>query len=98
MIRSPFHPGTFLRRLLEEHGVSQAELARHIGERSSVIGQICNRRRAINAPLAIKLSAALQTSPEFWLNLQSAYELQRAHSTRAIKPIIGVNGRRKPAA
>jgi addiction module HigA family antidote len=88
MIKSPFHPGIFLGQLLAEHGLSQSRLARHIGVQIGVINQICNEKRGISAAMAVKLSGALRTSPEFWLNLQMAYELGRAKAERQIKPLI----------
>ena len=90
MIRSPFHPGLFLRRLLAEHGLSQTRLARHIEVQIGVINQICNEKRGISAGMALKLGSALGTSPEFWLNLQTAYELGRAKPKASIKPLIRV--------
>jgi len=80
----------FLRRLLAEHGLSQTRLARHIGVQIGVINQICNERRGISAGMAVKLAGALKTSPEFWLNLQTAYDLGRTKSSGAIKPLIRV--------
>src|SRR5213592_3471465 len=65
----------FLRQLLAEHNLSQTRLARHIGVQVGVINQICSDKRGISAGVAVKLAAALGTSPEFWLNLQTAYEL-----------------------
>ncbi len=86
MIKSPFHPGMFLRQLLQEHGLTQTRLARHIG----VINQICNEKRGISAAMAMKLSHALSTTPQFWLNLENAYILGRTHVKRPIKPLIRV--------
>lgn len=80
----------FLRRLLAEHGLSQTRLARHIGVQIGVINQICKEKRGISAGMAVKLSRALGTSPEFWLNLQTAYELGRTHPLPQIKPLIRV--------
>ena len=59
MIRSPFHPGMFLRNLLNEHRLSQSRLARHIGVQIGVINQICNEKRGISAGMAVKLSPFL---------------------------------------
>jgi addiction module HigA family antidote len=90
MIKSPFHPGMFLRQLLEEHSLSQSQLARHIGVQIGVINQICNEKRGISAAMAVKLSGALGTTPEFWLNLQTAYELGRIRTRPPAKPLIRV--------
>jgi antitoxin HigA-1 len=90
MLRSPFHPGHFLRQLLAEHDISQTRLARHIGVPVGVINQICNDKRGISAGMALKLSQSLGTSPEFWLNLQAAYELGREPASGHIKPLVRV--------
>ena len=91
MIRSPFHPGYFLRQILDEHGLSQTRLARHIGVQIGVINQICTEKRGISAAMAVKLAAALRTTPEFWLNLQNAYELSQTGAAKAkIKPLVRV--------
>ena len=75
MLKSPFHPGHFLRQLLNEHGIAQTQLAKHVHVQIGVINQICNEKR---------------TTPEFWLNLQTAYELARAKNDRPIKPLVRV--------
>jgi addiction module HigA family antidote len=90
MLKSPFHPGHYLRQLLDEHEISQTRLARHLDVQIGVINQICNEKRGISVAMAIKLSMALATSPEFWLNLQMGYELGRHDAGRAIKPLVRV--------
>jgi HTH-type transcriptional regulator/antitoxin HigA len=69
----------FLRQLLQEHGLPQTRLARHIGVQIGVINQICTEKRGISAAMAMKLSHALRTTPQFWLNLENAYNLGRTH-------------------
>ena len=88
MLKSPFHPGIYLRRLLAEHEISQTRLAHHIGVQIGVINEICNGKRGISAPMAVKLGSALRTSPELWLNLQTAFELGQTNLKRPIKPLI----------
>ena len=90
MLRSPFHPGYFLRKLLAEHGLSQTRLSRHIGVQIAVVNQICKEKRGISPAMALKLAGALRTSPEFWLNLQTAFDLSRAPLKTSIKPLIRV--------
>lgn len=90
MIKSPFHVGHFLRMLLEEHGIAQTQLAKHLGVHVGVINQICNEKRSISPELAVRLSRALRTSPEFWLNLQRAYELARQAPRQRIKPLVRI--------
>ena len=83
------HPGEVLLDELEERGISQTALARHIGVSSKTINQICRGRRGLSAEVAVKLSLALGASPAFWLNLQKNWELSRVkrRSMRKIKPI-----------
>jgi addiction module HigA family antidote len=89
MVKSPFHPGYFLRQLVGEHGISQTRLARHLGVQIGVINQICTEKRGISPAMALKLSMALGTSPEFWLNLQMAYELGTQKKLgRVIRPLV----------
>jgi addiction module HigA family antidote len=91
MLKSPFHPGHYLRQLVGEHGITQTRLARHLGVQIGVINQICNEKRGISPAMAMKLSLALRTSPEFWLNLQMAFDLGRERKpTRAIRPLFKV--------
>jgi addiction module HigA family antidote len=82
------HPGKVLRDELEERGISQSALARHIGVLPRSINEICRGKRGITAPMACMLSAALGASPQFWLNLQKNWELSQAlrHRTK-IGPI-----------
>ncbi len=74
---TPIHPGMVLQDELEEIGVSQSNLARHIGVLPKTINEICNGKRGISAPMAWKLSKAVGASPQFWLNLQNNWELSQ---------------------
>ncbi|MBP9838895.1 MAG: HigA family addiction module antidote protein [Proteobacteria bacterium] len=78
MLRNTVHPGEFLQEILEERGISQSRLAKHIGVESGVINLICKGKRGISASMAKKLARALGTDSELWLNLQSSYDLTRA--------------------
>jgi len=79
----PIHPGEFLKELLEEFGTSQAELARQIGTSPMRISHIVNGTRPVTAELALLFGRASGQSPEYWLNLQAAYDLKTAE--KAIK-------------
>ena len=79
--REPTTPGEILREeFLRPLGKTQKDLADHIGCDVKVINRIVNGRSAVTAAMALKLAAALDTSPEFWLNAQKAVDLHRAHS------------------
>ena len=77
--REPTSPGEILREeFLSTLGLTQRELADHLGCDVKVINRIVNGRSSVSAEMAIKLGAAFATSPEFWLNAQKAVDLYRA--------------------
>ena len=72
------HPGDQLAEELEELKMSAAELARNINVPTNRVTQILNGTRAITGYTALRLAHFFGTSAEFWLNLQSLYELRLA--------------------
>jgi addiction module HigA family antidote len=72
------HPGEHLAEELEALGMSAAELARQLKVPTNRITGILNGQRAITGDTALRLGHFFGTSPEFWLNLQSLYELRVA--------------------
>ena len=78
MLRTPIHPGEILADELNELGVSPTELSRQLAVPPNRINQIIHGKRAITGDTALRLGHWFQTSAEFWLNLQSAYDLDRA--------------------
>ena len=72
---TPVHPGEVLKDELEEMGLNQSALAEHIHVLPKTINEICRGKRGISAEMAVKLSRALGSSPQFWLNLQTNWEL-----------------------
>lgn len=78
MLKNRIHPGLFLRDELQARAVSQSQLAYHIGVAPGAINLICHGRRGISPEMAKKLGAALGTTPQLWMNLQSSYDLNRA--------------------
>ena len=72
------HHGEHLAEELEALGMSATELARKLKVPSNRITGILNGRRAITGDTALRLSHFFGTSPQFWLNLQSLYELRLA--------------------
>ncbi len=72
------HPGEHLSEELAELGMSAAELARKLGVPTNRITAILNGQRAITGDTALRLAHFFSTSPEFWLNLQSLYDLRVA--------------------
>ena len=72
------HPGQHLAEELEVLDMSAAELARKLDVPTNRVTQILNGTRAITGDTALRLAHFFGTSAQFWLNLQSLYELRRA--------------------
>jgi len=82
---APVTPGEILKdEFLTEYGLSQNQLAKAIGISPNRIAEIVNNRRRITADTALRLSLYFGNSPEFWLNLQSHYDLKMAR--RNLRP------------
>jgi HTH-type transcriptional regulator/antitoxin HigA len=72
-----FPPGEFLKEELETRGWTQTDLAEILGRPVRVVNEIISGKRGISPETAKGLGDALGTSPQFWLNLESAYQLSR---------------------
>ncbi|GAA1470663.1 HigA family addiction module antitoxin [Microbacterium thalassium] len=73
----PIHPGEVLKEdFLEGFGITQNKLAVSIGVPPRRINEIVHGKRGITADTAIRLARYFGTSEEFWMNLQSHYELR----------------------
>lgn len=88
--RAPTHPGEILKvDFLQPLGLSQTEFANHLGWTYARLNEIIKGKRGISADSALSFSEALNTTPEFWLNLQRNCDLWHAlrkhTSTKAIK-------------
>jgi addiction module HigA family antidote len=80
MAVTAIHPGEHLAEELKALGMSAAELARQLDVPTNRITQILNGTRAITGDTALRLAHFFGTSAEFWLNLQSLYELRLAQN------------------
>ena len=78
MAVAAIHPGEHLAEELTELGMSAAELGRNLNVPTNRITGILNGQRAITGDTALRLAHFFGTSAEFWLNLQSLYELRLA--------------------
>jgi len=86
--RPPTTPGEILHEeFLAPLGMTQKELADHIGCDLKVINRIVNGRTSVSAEMALKLGATFRTSPGFWLNAQKAVDLHRAGKKVADLPL-----------
>ena len=89
MVRMAIHPGEHLAEELDALNMSAAELARQLKVPTNRVTEILNGQRAITGDTALRLAHFFGTSPEFWLNLQSLYELRLAEAKtgKAIKKL-----------
>src|SRR5512141_2888238 len=78
MARIAIHPGEHLAEELDALKMSAAELARRLKVPTNRVTEILNGQRAITGDTALRLAHFFGTSAEFWLNLQSLYELRLA--------------------
>ena len=87
----PIHPGEILlEEFLEPLGLSQYRLAKGISVPPRRINEIVHGKRAVTADTALRLARYFGTTPDFWINLQVAYDLSlaRAKSGRAIERTV----------
>ena len=82
MMYDPPHPGEILRAdYLEPLGVTVTEAAGALGVTRKTLSALANERAGISPVMAHRLSKAFDTTPEFWVNLQTQYELWHARET-----------------
>ena len=93
------HPGEHLAEELNELRMSAAELARKLDVPTNRVTQILNGQRAITGDTALRLAHFFGTTAEFWLNLQSLYEIRRAEqkSGKSIKTLATLKHREEHA-
>jgi antitoxin HigA-1 len=92
---APITPGEMLKdEFLAEYQLSQNRLAKAIGISPNRIAEIVNNRRRITADTALRLSLYFGNSPEFWLNLQSHYDLKVARQNLSPEEAKRIKARR----
>ena len=87
--KTPIHPGKHLGEELRATGLTAAEFARKLRVPVNRITRIINGQRSMSADTALRVAHFFGTTPEFWLNLQSLYEIRIAErkSGRAIRAL-----------
>lgn len=82
----PEHPGSILKTLyLDELGLSVTEFANKIGVTRVTLSRLINGRQGVTAEMAIRLSQALSTTPEIWMNLQRNFDLWEVKENKPIE-------------
>jgi addiction module HigA family antidote len=86
--RIPTHPGEVLiEEFLKPLGITQSAFAEHIGVPLQRVNEIARARRGVTPETAWLLGGALGTSPQFWLNLQTAHDLALSRPTRTVRRV-----------
>lgn len=76
----PIHPGEYLREILDDMVLTQAALAEAIGVSAMRVSHLLKGDRPVTAELALRLGRAFGQTPQYWLNLQSTYDLKVAQA------------------
>jgi antitoxin HigA-1 len=77
--RKPTHPGAIIREdILPALGITQAQLAHHLGVSRLSVSDILHEKRAVTAEMALRISEAIGGTPESWLRMQEALDLWNA--------------------
>lgn len=87
--RIPTHPGEILlREFLEPLGIDAGALATHIGVDTEKVSRVLDGGQSVDVRMAWLLAMALGTTPQFWLNLQSAHSLATERPDFTIPPLV----------
>lgn len=89
-LRFAVHPGRILRdEFLTPFGLSAGALAEHVGVPRTRIERLVNEQTSMTVDTAMRLAAAFGTTPNFWVNLQTAYDLSKTDikDFRGIEPL-----------
>lgn len=92
MERQPTHPGKIIREdYLTPLSLTVSELAVNLGVSRKTLSKIINERGAVTPDMALRLSRAFETTPDFWLNLQKNFDLFLAEKSsndwQLVKPL-----------
>ncbi|MCW5588379.1 MAG: HigA family addiction module antidote protein [Legionellales bacterium] len=89
IMHNPPHPGLLVKRMLIDSAeLSVTAAAKALGVGRVTLSKILNKKSGISPEMAVRLSLALNTSSEMWINMQSMYDLSQAEKKRGK---LGVN-------
>lgn len=87
--RKPTHPGAIIREyILPALGITQAQLANHLGVSRLSVSDILLEKRGVSAEMAIRIADAIGGTPESWLRMQEALDLWEAKQKFVNNPAI----------
>ena len=95
----PIHPGELLQEILAELGISAYALAKSIGKAPIQVSRILACKSSISAQMARLIGASLDTTAQYWVNLQAHYDLELAKQNSppiTVKPLV-IGGKRVDA-
>ena len=82
-MHNPPHPGgVLLRQWIKPLGISITQAAKHLGVSRKALSELVNEHTGISPEMAVRLSIALDTSSDLWMNMQSNYDLWHAEQHR----------------
>jgi addiction module HigA family antidote len=82
--RAPTHPGEMLlKEFLTPMGLTQVDAAEKMGISMNRLNELIRGKRGVTADTALRLAKLLKTTPEFWMNLQAAWDLYHAKHAMA---------------
>ena len=92
MTRKPTHPGQIIKEdYLIPLSISIKEISKQLSISSNELSEIINEKSSITPEIALRLSMAFDTTPDFWMNLQKNYDLWSAMnasiSWKLVKPL-----------
>ena len=86
--RLPTHPGqVLLLEFMEPLDLTQVAFAAHLGVSVQRLNELINGKRGVTPDTAWLLASALRTTPQFWMNLQTTYDLSVHKPERSVRPI-----------
>jgi addiction module HigA family antidote len=92
-MHNPAHPGEILREYMD--GLTVTALAEHLSTTRVNLSRLLHGRAGVSAEMAFRLGEAFNTTPEFWLNMQTSYDLWQASQVRR-KKIATLASRKDP--
>jgi len=88
MQRKKQTPGTVLNTLIKKHGLNYSSLAKAIGLSGAMVRLIALDENPVSAAVAFRLAAFFKTSPDYWLTLQSAFDIARTAKDKKLAKVL----------